>query len=615
MKKCLALVMSMLLLATLLPLALPASAAITASVSAEWRDGTLKFTWDAASTTGYTAKMAKIDENESAISVGQAGVATATVAHDCSKATIQLGFDSDTDADEQVDEWVTVSNLRCYFAVEINAYKANNNLNITVLDEFDNAVPAGQNLNITLTFADNSTFPLLSQTAAGGTLQTSLSNYNNLAKASISIAEFTVGNVTYLAKTIEADMSVQDQTVYTQMKLKVKNGKIVAIVTDDAGQPMKGVSVVLDFGSTVDYDTQITDANGEAAFEVAASSKAKIVCRVGDWSDKHITYKGCTASYGGTTNTTTQTKRPTTTTTTTTTTTGNQGNTTTTFDVIIGAGTTAYPSEYEDYVAVDATFDSGVLEVFGVKESEFANRAQLLIKREEYDRWIGEDAVALMLSVRFSNVQVTDDQIQNVIKDDYDLMSFTPDQISHVSAALSAQLLTADGELVTLMLDNSEYIVRLPIPKSMKDATLIMVAQQLDGAISTPVGTALKNGYFEFTTANLAELTFLGFVENTEVDNHYFVFTIIFVAIGVLLLVGAGLILYFFVIRKPKNDVADADDTMTDLYSNDMPLEGEVAENGDILIAPMEGEIDLPPQRTDLFENGVIIPDFSEDND
>ncbi len=617
MKKCLALVLSVLLLVTMLPMVLSAGAAITADISAEWRDGTLTFNWDAASATGYTAKMAKIGNNELAVSVKGDDTATATVAEDCSKATIQLGFADNENADTEL-EWVTVDKVKCYFDVQINAYKSNNQLNITVLDEFDNPVPAGQRLDITLSFADGVApdISLRSQTTENGTVQSSVSSYNNLSKATIEMAEFTVGNVTYAAQTAEADMSVQDQTIYTQMELTVANGKVIATVTDDAGNPIQGVSVVLDFGSMVDYDTQITDKEGKVSFDVATSSKAKIVCRVEDWSDKHITYKGCTATYSNTTSTTTTTKRPTTTTTTTTTKRPtSQNNTTTSFDVIVGAGTTAYPSEYEDYIAVDAVFDTGVLQAFGVKESEFANRAQLLIKREEYDRWVGEEGAALMLSVRFSKVQVTDDQIQNVIKDDYELMSFTMDQISHVSAVLSAQLMTADGEMIALMLDNSEYIVRLPIPKNMKDATLIMVSQQLDGAISTPVGAAVKNGYFEFTTANLAELTFLGFVDETDTDNNYFIFTIIFIAIGALLLIGAGLILYFFVIRKPKDSQKTDDDTMTDLYSDDVPLEGTVTEDGDILIAPMEDEIDLPPQRADIFQNGIIIPDFSEDND
>ena len=103
------------------------------------------------------------------------------------------------------------------------------------------------------------------------------------------------------------------------------------------------------------------------------------------------------------------------------------------------------------------------------------------------------------------------------------------------------------------------------------------------------------------------------FVIETETDNNYFVFTIILVAVGLVLLIGAGLILYFCVLRKPKTAKKNEKDEMTDLYSDDLPMmDGDINEDGEIVIAPMDDIVDLPPQK---FADGIVFPDFSEDGD
>lgn len=618
MKKMLALVLSIVMVLGMLPMVLSVSAAPTVTFSANWTGGNLTIEWDEATDAAYKAEKVRLN-GETELEIAPIVRKVTVEAPDLRpEDKVEVGFtalavEGETAGETPALEWVSVPKVAFAVKTIVDAYKAGGYIHIKVTDEFGNNVPGGTKLDIALDDGTQSV-GLSKFLDDNGTAIADVRNFVNFQTAKISLAAVIGADMTYLAGSTTVDMTVEDKTVQTQMTLSSVDGKIEATVTDEDGVGIEGVSVVLDFGSNAGYKTVTTDADGVAKFGVATAENVKIVCRVGDWTEKHITYKGCTATYAAPTTTTTTTTTTLGTTTTTTEASSTESSatmptTTTGFGVMTGVGTTGSASGHAGYVSVNAVFDTGVVEAFGLKDADFLNRAQLLIKQEDYDALV-QDGAVLYLSVRHSAAVVTMDHIRAAIAEDYDLVSFKDDQISNVSAVLSAQLLSSTGELVSLVLNDSEYIVRLPIPKAMSEASLVAVAQQLGDGISEPIFATVKDGYFEFSTANLAELTFLGFTEEKqEVKNTYVVFTVIFIIIGVLLLVCAGLILYFAVIRKPKQEV---EEEMTDLYSDDP--EQVVTEDGDIVIAPMDDMGDLPPIQDDFF-NDIVMPSTEDEQE
>ncbi len=606
MKKMLALVLSVVLLFGLLPMAIPVTAELSVDFkTATWNDGNLTLAWNQTETTGYAVSKVRLNGTQEMSIQSNTGRLSINASDFRPGQTAEVGFVADG---TQTIEWVAVPTVSFSVKTGLDAYKSDNYIHIQAEDQFGNALPAGTRVTITLDDGVQKV-PLTKLLDDNGAAIADVRNFVNFIDATISVEEATVGNITYLTSSVKVDMTAKDLTVQTKMTLSSVSGKVAATVVDESGAPLDGVPVVLDFGSNSGYKTVVTDANGVALFDIDAASTMKIVCRVGDWMEGHVTYKGCTATFAPATSSSTSS------TTTTTTDETDEGSTTKTtasttegFGLITGVGTTMHPSGYEGYIAVDALFDTGVLDAFGLSEQDFRNRAQLLLKEDEYEDLLEDDAM-LMLSIRYSDAKITKEQIRKSIKSNKDLSAFKDEQISVVTAVLSAQLLKSSGEVIPLELEDSEYLVRLPIPASMQSARAIAVAQCLEDGITKSIVTSMEDGYFEFPTDNLVELVVLGFSAEAAPKKDTNPLTVVFTILGVLLVLGAGAIVYFAAFHKSQQQEEDG---VTDLYSDD-PETAEQEDEGDIVVAPMEDEGDLPPVQYDLFEEDIVLPDLSDD--
>ena len=598
MKKLLSVWLCLMLVLGALPLALPTAAAPAFSVTGQWKNGLLTFAWDDQAAQGYLVADAKIGEETFSVSACSVIVAKP----DTTKA-VQLGFR--TASSEEI-EWVSV-NVQYIFAMMIDAYKTNNKVIVTVTDEFDRSVPGGAKVHLTI--GDSTISSTLSD---AGTASIPVAGFENVTYGTVVVDDFSVGNVTYaMYDAASVNLALEDMTIPLTMTLFEHNGKIAAQVHASNGEAVEDVEVSLTFGSNKRYEVARTDSEGIAYFNVDASTKTKVTCVINDFDVRNLHYIGCSKVYQSDSGPTTRATVPTTTASR-----KDDRPTSTTYATFMGKGTTATDPAYPDYVVLDAIFDQGVLNAFGRREEDFRNNAKLLMKKSVYDSWIGADAVAILMTVSFSDTPVTDEEVQQVIDSTYELMSYQPSAVSRNVVVLGAKMRTAYGELVDLALDNAEYIIRLPIPKNMAANNLIAVSQRLNGTLSESVFASLRDDYLEISADNLAELVLMGVVGVAETKNNYFVFTLILVIVGVLLLIGAGLLLYFFVIR-PAHDPDDeddpdpvtsltvttaripADDGVEDLYSDDPFV---VIEDKDVVVPPIDDSDSI-----ELFGDSVII--------
>lgn len=160
-----------------------------------------------------------------------------------------------------------------------------------------------------------------------------------------------------------------------------------------------------------------------------------------------------------------------------------------------------------------------------------------------------------MMQVRSSAIQVTDAQISAAIANVSKFSLYHAENVKRVTVDISLLFNSGGKEATMSALPNANYTVQLPVPKDMKDIKLIAVAATNEAGISTPVVAKVENGYLRFDTHYLANFTILGFAEAEEqaVSRVPTLVIVAFVIAGVLL-VGAGLLFYFFVLRGPKDD-------------------------------------------------------------
>ena len=160
-----------------------------------------------------------------------------------------------------------------------------------------------------------------------------------------------------------------------------------------------------------------------------------------------------------------------------------------------------------------------------------------------------------MMQVRSSAIQVTDAQISAAIANVSKFSLYHAENVKRVTVDISLLFNSGGKEATMSALPNANYTVQLPVPKDMKDIKLIAVAATNEAGISTPVVAKVENGYLRFDTHYLANFTILGFAEAKEqsVSRVPTLVIVAFVIAGVLL-VGAGLLFYFFVLRGPKDD-------------------------------------------------------------
>lgn len=362
--------------------------------------------------------------------------------------------------------------------------------------------------------------------------------------------------------------------VKTILKLDVENNRIVATLTDSYGNPLKGYPLTLKVATTSLKDE--TDQNGRVVFNVMPPEDRRTVsCIAENRQDGKITYTGTTASLAPSTivTGTPDTQKPTnapqtqpprtnptvnvptavTPGTNPPTTAGTQA----TYPVIRGAGTTAIQN---DLIALNVTYDEGILRQFGMQQADFSDRARLLVSQELYNSLVGGSKSTIMLSARYSAIQVTDQHISAAISGKSAFSTFDASETERLTIDLGLLLAEANASDVMLPLSPAgDYIIQFPVPASMQDSPVIGVALTNENGLVELTEAKVENGNLTFTVKQIATITLLGFPKDGDGGNGGSVPTlvIILLVVGVLMLVGAGLLLYFFVIRKPKDDDDD----------------------------------------------------------
>ncbi len=255
-----------------------------------------------------------------------------------------------------------------------------------------------------------------------------------------------------------------------------------------------------------------------------------------------------------------------------------------TYATILGAGTTANEG---DKVALNVSLDEGVLGLFGGDRNAFADRARLLVSKDDYNSLVGRANNVLMLNVTSPAAQASAAQVQAALNGVSAFSHYTEQNRDWFTFDLSLLILDRDGSVipVSALPVDSTYVVQLPVPESMKKCDKLAVTVQDGDGLMQPMEVAVSNGCFRLEINSLEAYTLIGFTGNgLGRAGGVSWWVVLLYVLGVLLLAGAGVLLYLFVFRKPapaeteeEKDVPSAvvlpEDDGNDIFSGrtDMP--------------------------------------------
>lgn len=223
----------------------------------------------------------------------------------------------------------------------------------------------------------------------------------------------------------------------------------------------------------------------------------------------------------------------------------------TTYATVLGAGTTANEG---DKVALNVSLDEGVLGLFGGDRSAFADRARLLVSKDDYNSLVGRANNVLMLNVTSPAAQASAAQVQAALNGVSAFSHYTEQNRDWFTFDLSLLILDRDGSVipVSALPVDSTYVVQLPVPQSMKECDTLAVTVQDGDGLMQPMEVAVSNGCFRLEINSLEAYTLIGFTGNgLGRAGGVSWWVVLLYVLGVLLLAGAGVLLYLFVFRKP----------------------------------------------------------------
>lgn len=357
------------------------------------------------------------------------------------------------------------------------------------------------------------------------------------------------------------------------VNLRESDGYIAASIIDDYGRPVVDCEVLLYISGSLieEIDPQFTDRNGNVVFPVPVpEDKTKVMCKVESFyvplENGEIYYEGAEGFFpkdppSSTPSTSTTTTKPTTSTSKGRTTTKRTQNITTTapttkqtLPIVTGAGTTAVLG---DKIAVNVSFDTGVAESFKYSSKDFAARARLLVSKAMYSDIVGGSSATIMLLAQTSNLDITDQHIFSAISGKSKYSLFQPEQTLRIPINMSLLIVDNQHKVNTpVSMPESEVIIELPVPKPMRNTSdyTIVAALCNENGISQFLETKVDNGILQFKTNRLSSIVILGFDNSMGLGINgggipYIAIGII--VLGLLMLAGAGALLYFFFIRKP----------------------------------------------------------------
>ena len=143
----------------------------------------------------------------------------------------------------------------------------------------------------------------------------------------------------------------------------------------------------------------------------------------------------------------------------------------------LGAGTTAVVG---DKVAINVSYDTGILSAFDYSSKDFADRSRMLIDSKLYGSIVYKNSV-LYLLVQSSDMEISDQHISAAISGKSKYSLFHPEETLRIPMNLA--LLVDNKSLntsspVTLSDDGVE--VELPAPKSAMGSNYTFVAAEFD---------------------------------------------------------------------------------------------------------------------------------------
>ncbi|MCI8553367.1 MAG: hypothetical protein HFJ80_00275 [Clostridiales bacterium] len=353
-------------------------------------------------------------------------------------------------------------------------------------------------------------------------------------------------------------------TLALRLTVGVEGGVIVASLKDENNNPVADYAVDL-YISGQKLRSNKTDSDGRVIFQVAApADRTTVRCVVTGGRQGVITYTGTEAwlqtptssqptdatTTGGPVTTTTTRDDPTTTTkeeedltTTASSTTGTR------YPVVTGAGTTARQG---DMVAVDVTFDTGISGAFGLSEQAFGSQARLLMPVDFYDSLINGSQAAIVLSMRSSEKAASAPEIAAAAAGLSRFEKLRAEDAKSITMELSALFISLlDHSEADLSMPAAEMKLVLPVPAGMKDRAL-GIAVNTDNGLSQMIEVTPEDGMITVALNRLATITLVGFVDNgveEKPQGGVPWMVIILIAAGVLLLGGAGVLVYIFLIR------------------------------------------------------------------
>lgn len=358
------------------------------------------------------------------------------------------------------------------------------------------------------------------------------------------------------------------------------DGRLTVTATDENELPVEGYQLVLTLDGMPDSGK--TDKNGTytTIYTVPMGRKATVMGQETAYQNSRLIYnmvemitltRGEEEQPAGATTTTTtgsvvsdpKSSSATTTTTTATTTAPNV--------TVWGEGTTA---EDGDLVAMNVTTDSAMLEAFGMSKNDFAAKMRFLLDADDYKAILDGKTRSLMLNIKTSPIPPTEEQIQMLFAGVSEYALYDESERQSVTFDLSLLCLSKTGNVVkpTTVPEGIVYTVRMAVPNQMKDCDAFVITLKDGDGLAAPQKVDVKNGMFELKLTSLESYTLIGLVEDsTGKAGGFSWYLTVFLIVG-LLLIGAAVLLFIFVVmRKPKaQPVAaqtTAEDTNTDIYS------------------------------------------------
>ncbi len=219
-----------------------------------------------------------------------------------------------------------------------------------------------------------------------------------------------------------------------------------------------------------------------------------------------------------------------------------------TYATIKGAGTT---SMVDSLVALNASFDEGVVMSFGLQNDDFHQKARLLVSPELYTSLVGNNKATVMMTLSHNGFQITDQHISQAVWGRSDYSPYT--EIKRVALTLGLQFVDENKNTTAIpVAPTGTYRVRIPVPEEMAKSNKLAIAVVGDTSLSQLTEAKVQNGYMEFETNAFTSIAILGFgyAETTTGGGFPWGYTLL-ILIGLVMIAGALLLLYFFVWRKP----------------------------------------------------------------